>query len=74
MDDTQELQYAWENLSTTEQYHVQRAGELEACLKRIVSLTNEWDSNKLGNIQLQRKRWQMLGKIARDALLDIGNR
>lgn len=37
-------------------------------LKRISALATEWDSNKLGPISLQRKRWQKIGEIARDAL------
>jgi len=40
----------------------------KAALKRIAMLAAEWDANRLGGIALQRKRWQRLGEIARDAL------
>ena len=40
----------------------------EAALKRIARLTTEWNANKLGGVSIQRKRWQRLGEIAREAL------
>ena len=46
----------------------QRIAELEGALGKIDRATAEWDANKLGDIQLQRKRWQRCGDIARAAL------
>ena len=40
----------------------------EVALKRIARLTAEWNANKLGGASIQRKRWQRLGEIAREAL------
>lgn len=45
-----------------------RNAELEAALSYIDRITTEWDANKLGRLELQRKRWQRCGEIARKAL------
>lgn len=37
-------------------------------LQGIDKLTTEWDANKLGDIHIQRKRWQRCGDIARFVL------
>lgn len=48
----------------------EKIGRLDSALRRIVALADEWDSNKLGDRQTQRLRWQRLGAIARAALED----
>lgn len=42
--------------------------KLKDALEKIDRITTEWDANKLGAIQIQRKRWQRCGEIARGTL------
>lgn len=37
-------------------------------LKRIARLVQSWDANQLGGVSQQRKRWQLLGRIAKEAI------
>jgi hypothetical protein len=41
---------------------------LESYLNQIAGSAQEWDCNKLGGVNIQRKRWQRLGELARTAL------
>ncbi len=41
---------------------------LQSALKQIKALAAEWNANRLGGVQLQRQRWQKLGRIAEQAL------
>lgn len=40
----------------------------KAALERIVRVTNEWDANRLGGVNIQRKRWERCRQIAQEAL------
>jgi hypothetical protein len=47
---------------------------LAAGLARIDSLTDKWQSNKIGGADLHRARWIRLGEIARLVLRQAGER
>lgn len=36
-------------------------------INEMVSLANEWSANRLGTVNLQRRRWEHMGEIARKA-------
>lgn len=38
---------------------------LQAALDHIIRCANEWEANKLGSVDIQRKRWKRLAEIAR---------
>lgn len=44
---------------------------LVEALRRIDTLSSEWNANKMGTVEWQRKRWQRLGEIARAALASV---
>lgn len=39
-----------------------------AALQKIVRITNEWQANRLGGVNIQRKRWERCAEIARQAI------
>lgn len=41
-----------------------REERLREALYQIDRLASEWNSNNMGKLELQRKRWQKLGQIA----------
>jgi hypothetical protein len=45
---------------------------MEPALKQIKALVDEWNTNSLGGVGLQRQRWQKLGRIASEALWKKG--
>lgn len=49
------------------------APNLYAALSRIVALAADWDANKLGSVDIQRKRWKRMAEIARDALEGVAS-
>ncbi len=42
----------------------ERIAELETAMKTITIYVEKWNANKLGDVSLQRQRWQRLGEVA----------
>jgi hypothetical protein len=52
--------------------HQERIKELENALKYIVALSNEWSANKMGSVDIHRRRWLKMANIAEKALAGNG--
>jgi len=42
-----------------------RLSDQRRAIDEIVSLANEWSANRVGTVNLQRRRWEHMGEIAR---------
>ena len=42
--------------------------KLREALEAISKFGYSWDANKMGGVSIQRKRWQKMAEIAREAL------